>query len=275
LFLLFHFDCSANTAHDACSLPTPSTLPPPVRAVDAAIRDPSFPNRMAIKFLTPESNPAFDTYRIGTILELVRELAFHQVSCGKRVKLCVQQKMGEGIFKGLPISLNGCRFILENMDWQSKEGEEKEGVVGTQIHFGEVGEHVVEEEDDVFILIAPQNVVGVSIIPLLEAMARKAGDRPFIVLNPSLRDRPSAGDVMQVRGREERMAFGKTFKTVFAFETQHDKGMFKINGAVGKAGHDQPWIRYVLIDNQEGLQNVNNRREVYEPVQVTEREPAD
>jgi hypothetical protein len=51
--------------------------------------------------------------------------------------------------------------------------------------------------------------------------------------------------------------------------------MFKINGAVGKAGHDQPWIRYVLIDNQEGLQNVNNRREVYEPVQVTEREPAD
>lgn len=246
-----------------------------VRAMDAAITDPKFSNRMQIRLLTPETSPAFDTYRIGTILELVREMAFHQVCCGKRVKLCVQQKMGEGFLKGLPISLNGCRFILENMDWQSKEGEEKEGVVGTKIFFGEVGEHEVEDEDDVFILIAPQNVVGSSITPLLEAMAKKAGDRPFILLNPSLKDRPSAGDVMQVRGREERMAFAKTFKIAFSFETLHEKGLFKINGAVGKHAHDQPWIRYVLVDNQAGLENINDRKEIYEPVQVTEREPVE
>jgi hypothetical protein len=43
-----------------------------VRAVDAAILDPTFPRRMLIKFLIPESNPAFDSYRIGTVLEMVR-----------------------------------------------------------------------------------------------------------------------------------------------------------------------------------------------------------
>lgn len=42
-----------------------------VRAVDAAIMDPDFPRRMQIKFLIPESNPAFDSYRIGTVLEMV------------------------------------------------------------------------------------------------------------------------------------------------------------------------------------------------------------
>ncbi len=223
--------------------------------------------------MTPEANPAFDTYRIGTILEAVREIAFHQVSCGKRIKLCVQQKMGEGVFKGLPISLNGCRIILENMDWATEEGEDYAGAVGTKIVFGEVGPHVVEEEDDVFLLIAPQNVVGVSIIPLLEEMAKKAGNRPFIVLNPRLYDVPSANNVMQIKGREERVAFAKSFTTAFHFETLHDKGLFKIVGAVGKAGHDQPWVQYRLLDNQEGLENVNDRWEVYEPVQVTERPP--
>ncbi len=42
-----------------------------VRAVDAAILDSNFPRRMQIKFLIPESNPAFDSYRIGTVLEMV------------------------------------------------------------------------------------------------------------------------------------------------------------------------------------------------------------
>ena len=210
----------------------------------------------------------------GTILELIRELTIHQVQCGKRVKICVQQKMGTGAFKGLPISLNGCRVILENMDWGSEEGEENEGVVGTKVFFDEVGEHVVEPEDDVFILIMPQNIVGVSILDYLEPMAKKVGNRPLILLNPNLKDRPSANNVMQIKGREERTAFVNTFKTAFAFETLHDKGLFKIVGAVGKAGHDQPFVEYRLIDNQELTRDVNERREEYQVVRVTEMEPA-
>lgn len=34
--------------------------------------DTTFPRRMQLKFLIPESNPAFDSYRIGTVLEMVR-----------------------------------------------------------------------------------------------------------------------------------------------------------------------------------------------------------
>lgn len=43
-------------------------------------------------------NPAFDTYRIGTILECVRSIAL-TLACdeGKRVRICVQQSLGEGI----------------------------------------------------------------------------------------------------------------------------------------------------------------------------------
>eukprot|EP00952_Eustigmatos_sp_NYUAD-ZCMA_P010664 43592-Eustigmatos_ZCMA.PRE.1 len=46
----------------------------------------------------------------------------------------------------------------------------------------------------------------------------------------------------QIRGREERTTFLNTFKDVFMFRTEHDKGLFKIVGAWGKAGHDQPYV---------------------------------
>jgi hypothetical protein len=46
---------------------------------------------------------------------------------------------------------------------------------------------VVEDEDDVFLLISPQNLIGASLMDNLEGMAKKAGDRPLILLNPQLR----------------------------------------------------------------------------------------
>jgi hypothetical protein len=47
----------------------------------------------------------------------------------------------------------------------------------------------------VFLIIAPQNVIGASIIPLLEGMVEKAGDRPFIIFNPFLKVGPSASSL--------------------------------------------------------------------------------
>lgn len=79
--------------------------------------------------------------------------------------------------------------------------------------------------------------------------------------------------LLQIRGREERGEFVKTFHDVFVFETQHDKGLFKIIGAKGRAGHNQPWVTYRLSDNQETLQNINERYEDYEPMRVSEQEP--
>lgn len=49
----------------------------------------------------PEVNPAYDTYRIGTILEMIRQITL-SLTCneGKKVRICVQQSLGEGIFTG-------------------------------------------------------------------------------------------------------------------------------------------------------------------------------
>ena len=47
----------------------------------------------------PELNPEMDVYRIGTLLEMVREIAYVVALDGKKVKVCVQQAMGEGVFQ--------------------------------------------------------------------------------------------------------------------------------------------------------------------------------
>ena len=54
---------------------------------------------MQMKVNFPEVNPAFDTYRIGTVLEMVRHTVLAlAVEEGKRVRICVQQSLGEGMF---------------------------------------------------------------------------------------------------------------------------------------------------------------------------------
>ena len=46
----------------------------------------------------PELNTEMDVYRIGTMLEMVREVAMAIAVDGRRVKVCVQQALGQGIF---------------------------------------------------------------------------------------------------------------------------------------------------------------------------------
>lgn len=79
----------------------------------------------------PELNVSMDTYRIGTLLEMVRELAFSLADVGLNTRILVQPSMGEGIFKSLPLSLSGVMAILKGMDWG-------EGFVGTRVNFGHV-----------------------------------------------------------------------------------------------------------------------------------------
>jgi adenylate kinase len=61
-----------------------------------------------------------------------------------------------------------------------------------------VGANEVQEEDDMFIITAPQNAVGNCIIDDLKAMVNAAGNRPVIIVNPRLKDVPGSGGVMQV-----------------------------------------------------------------------------
>lgn len=44
-------------------------------------------------------NPEMDIFRIGTLLEMVRDIAEALAEDGKKVKVCVQQAMGQGVFQ--------------------------------------------------------------------------------------------------------------------------------------------------------------------------------
>ncbi|GAQ80323.1 Adenylate kinase [Klebsormidium nitens] len=168
-------------------------------------------HQLEIRCIIPELNPEMDVYRIGTLLELMRELAFTFADDAKRVKVCVQGSMGDGIFSGMPLALAGTRRIIESMDWGDEEDK------ANFIRFGAVGAKEVTDEDDLFIVMAPQNAVANCIIPDLEAMLEAAGTRPLIIVNPRLKDVPSSAGVMQIRGREERERFTASFFRCYNF----------------------------------------------------------
>ncbi|KAK3435711.1 hypothetical protein EUGRSUZ_C00416 [Eucalyptus grandis] len=148
--------------------------------------------RLKVEINIPELNPEMDVYRIGTLTELVRVIALSFADDGKRVKVCVQGSMGEGALAGMPLQLAGTRKILEFMDWGD------DGALGTFIQIGSIGAKEVDEQDDIFILVAPQNAVGNCIIDDLRGMTESAGMRPVILINPRLKDLPGSSGIMQV-----------------------------------------------------------------------------
>ena len=227
-------------------------------AVRKAIRDPTIPNksRMQMKVNFPEVNPAFDTYRIGTILEMVRHTVLAlTLEEGKRVRICVQQSLGEGVFCGLPLALASMRPVLERMDWgpsltpaqKAQPGDVQSPRPEALIRYGQVGANQIADDDDVVIVIAPQNVVGAMVIELLNEMCVAARGRPVILLNPSLEDRPSSNNMMQVRGRSERRAIQDSFVDIFAVRLLYPSSggyMFPIRGLVVKKDYQSLWVVY-------------------------------
>ncbi|KAH7421061.1 hypothetical protein KP509_13G038800 [Ceratopteris richardii] len=203
-------------------------------------------HKLKVQITIPELNPEMDVYRIGTLLELMRELAFSFARDGKRVKVCVQGSMGAGIFAGMPLQLAGTRRMLEVMDWGEYESK------GTFINIGSIGANEVTDNDDMFILMAPQNAVGNCIIDDLQAMVIAAGDRPVIIVNPRLKDLPSAAGVMQIRGREKRMEFAGSFFVCYNFRLLYLSGtQYPILGALRMAYPSQ-YELYKRVDLDSG-----------------------
>jgi adenylate kinase len=213
--------------------------------------------RLSMNVMIPELNPQNDVYRVGTMLELVRGMASALVQDGKRVRVCVQGSMGKGVFQGLPLQLNGVRKLLDLMDWHED--------VAYFISFGAIGAAEVKEEDDLFIIIAPQNIIGASVQPSLEAMCEAAGDRPVVLLNPNLVDIPSAGNVMQVRGREERLEFVDQFKEIYHFRLLYRKPYF--HPIFGCLRYTYPnsgrWEVYKRVVQKTGLTGRAGKEEKY------------
>lgn len=72
-------------------------------------------------------------------------------------------------------------------------------------------------KDDVILVISPQSIAGHSVHQLLVDTVEEAAGKAVVIINPNLKDRPSSGGVMQVRGRGERISFAESFKDVYNF----------------------------------------------------------
>eukprot|EP00285_Hemiselmis_virescens_P003000 CAMPEP_0173412868 /NCGR_PEP_ID=MMETSP1356-20130122/80508_1 /TAXON_ID=77927 ORGANISM="Hemiselmis virescens, Strain PCC157" /NCGR_SAMPLE_ID=MMETSP1356 /ASSEMBLY_ACC=CAM_ASM_000847 /LENGTH=618 /DNA_ID=CAMNT_0014374811 /DNA_START=145 /DNA_END=2001 /DNA_ORIENTATION=+ len=265
-------------------------------AVQVALLDDQLMNetrgRIRIECVPPEINPEMDTFRVGTMLELVRELALRiAVVMEKRVKICIQGPLGEGFFTGTPLMLSGMRPVLEGMDWKSRPGEMYEGLLVEdtvnrrtgevfnlgnpegRVSFGEVGADSCADEDEVFIVIAPQSMTGASVFEPLASMVQAAKGRPFLCINPRLKDKPSSGAVMQVGGRAQRIEFANSFRDIFHFRLLY-KGstfMFPITGALRYNMANSPF--WTVFKREAWTDDEGKEQEHYEPKAVYEKEP--
>lgn len=205
--------------------------------------------RLKVEINIPELNPNMDVYRIGTLMELIRVLSLSFADDGKRVKVCVQGSMGEGALAGMPLQLAGTRKILEFMDW----GEY--GAMGTFINIGSIGAKDVSEQDNIFILVAPQNAMGNCIIDDLEAMTNAAGNRPVILVNPRLKDLPASSGIMQTMGRDKRLAYAATFENCYLFRLLYYAGtQYPIMGAL-RFAYPHDYELYKRVDESPGKEN--------------------
>ncbi|XP_057968348.1 adenylate kinase 5, chloroplastic isoform X2 [Malania oleifera] len=202
--------------------------------------------RLKVEINIPELNPEMDVYRIGTLMELVRVLALSFADDGKRVKVCVQGSMGEGALAGMPLQLAGSRKVLEFMDWGDY------GAKGTFINIGSIGAKEVDEQDDMFILVAPQNAVGNCIIDDLRAMTDAAGKRPVILINPRLKDLPASSGIMQTMGRDKRLEYAASFQNCYFFRLLYYAGtLYPIMGAL-RMSYPYQYELYKRVDELSG-----------------------
>ncbi|XP_009775736.1 adenylate kinase 5, chloroplastic [Nicotiana tabacum] len=215
-----------------------------LQATQRAVNDGK--TRLKIEISIPELNPATDVYRIGTLMELIRVLALSFADDGKRVKVCVQGSMGEGALAGMPLQLAGSRKILEYMDWGDY------GALGTFVNIGSIGGKEVEKQDDLFILVAPQNAVGNCIIDDMRAMTDAAGSRPVILVNPKLKDLPGSSGIMQTMGRDKRLEYAASFEICYHFRLLYYAGtQYPIMGAL-RMSYPYPYELYKRVDESPG-----------------------
>nr|XP_027066191.1 adenylate kinase 5, chloroplastic isoform X1 [Coffea arabica] len=215
-----------------------------LQATTRAINDGK--TRLKVEINIPELNPEMDVYRIGTLMELVRTVALSFADDGKHVKVCVQGSMGQGALAGMPLQLAGSRKILEFMDW----GEY--GAKDTFIKIGSIGAKEVDEEDDMYILVAPQNAVGNCIIDDLKAMTDAAGTRPVVLVNPRLKDVPGSSGIMQTMGREKRLEYAASFEICYVFRLLYYAGtQYPIMGAL-RMSHPYAYELFKRIDESPG-----------------------
>lgn len=225
-------------------------------------------SRLQLKVNFPELNPKFDTYRVGTVAELLRETCLRLAESGFKCKIVVQQSLGEGIFVGTPLALSSMMPVLQKMDWGTTLSDEQRYQDGDMItprnaayiRLGRVGSDQVAPDDDVIIIVSPQNVQGGEVIKLLDEMCTKAESQgtTVILLNPNLGDRPSGNDKMQIRGRAERRAIQDSFVDIYQLRLLYPSSggyMYPIAGLVSKKNYRAPFVAYKIVKDNRGQES--------------------
>ncbi|GBG86181.1 hypothetical protein CBR_g41085 [Chara braunii] len=140
-------------------------------------------------------------------------------------------------------------------------------IISVVVRLTSARENEVGETDDMFIIMTPQNAVGNCILDDLGRMVMAAGKRPVIIVNPRLKDMPSAAGVMQVAGRKERMEFVDSFKTCYHFRLLYLSGtnFYPILGAL-RYSYPGPYEVYKREDLPE-------KKERYLLMDTFEEEP--
>ena len=155
------------------------------------------------------------------------------------------------------------RPILEKMDWGAELSNEQKFQAGddlksrpeAMIRLGTIGPDQIQDDDDVLIIICPQNVIGGILINLLDDMIKKANGRPVILFNPQLGDRPSSNNMMQIRGRAERRAIEASFIDIANLRILYPSSggyMFPIAGMVVKKDYSSLWVAYSRNQKENG-----------------------
>ncbi|CEL98581.1 unnamed protein product [Vitrella brassicaformis CCMP3155] len=271
-------------------------------AVHQAVIDRDYASsKMRLRINVPETNPTIDTYRVATLMELVREVALYVVKeTGRNVKICIQGAVEIGFRQGTPLPLAGVRKMFGMMDWgdgsepyQPREepiparglkslsevvaAESLPPRLDGKVRFGGVGPQFVEDDDDIFIVFCPQTAKSTPIVEVLDEMQEAVGARPFIMLNPRLRDVPSPDGMMGTTGRQERLDFAKSFDDIFVFRTiTPEKGNpFRILGAVVKFGHRNSYVAYQLEEGRFDYAHGDTKSERYYPRSMYPYDPSD
>lgn len=249
-------------------------------SVDALLQR-KLTRRASVRLTVPETNPEQDTFRVGTLLELVRAIAVKRAKRrGERVRVVVQPPLGEGFFKGMPLSLSGVSSLLSRMDWgdegEAEEGEDAGGApptsarISTGILCGGTAEDGSGDNSaalgsppcGLLVVVSPQNIVGGSVMPdlLAATAAAEASGASVVLVNPILRDVQSSGGVMGVRGRDERLAAAASFVPAYHFRPLfvNPTMPFPIRGALrlswgdskgeGEGGGGAKWQVYARED---------------------------
>lgn len=107
-------------------------------------------------------------------------------------------------------------------------------------------------------------VVCCQVTGLLEEMVQSARGRPLVLVNPSLGDRPSSNNVMQIRGRAERRLVQDSFRDIFVMRLLYPSSggyMYPIRGMLAKQSFHAPYVAY------------SKQKELYTPVGAFPAQP--